>query len=222
VAKKTLIALNNFRSNVQVFALKSALSNRKLPLPWVCDPITLFDSKEKTAEFRQLLNKKPPKYWVGVFGYITPRKNLDLVLDSIEGDDNFGLVIAGSIDQEVWASLEGRLDRLNADGRFVFHSGPLDDVSLDSAIASVDVVLAAHSNDGPSGIVAKAAALKKPLALAGARSLRLDSKNLVVRARWTELDSIEIYKSLKSLVVSDGSGSEYVPMDDDFLTKLLP
>ena len=222
IAKKSLIALNNLRTNVHVFALKSPLSRRKLPLPWVSDPITLTDTQQKIAEYRKVLNSKPPTHWVGVFGYITLRKNLDLIVDAIADDQSLGLFVAGSIDQDVMEIVEHQLQRLQDDERLINIAGPLDDNALDSAIASVDVVVAAHSNDGPSGIVSKAAALGKPVALAGAKSLRLDARNLGKQARWTKLNSKAIYQSVKSLIESDPVDSIHLRDEVDFLKKLLP
>jgi len=222
LAKLILITLCNLRAKIKVFGLKSPIAVRKTPIPWISDPITLNDTETKVEEFKRDFARLPPLFWIGVFGYVNPRKNLDLVISAISDRQDFGLLIAGTLNPEVQRSLSVHLEDLADRGRLIVIPGPLDDASLDSAIASVDIVVAAHSNDGPSGIVAKAAALGKPLAMAGAKSLRTDAKHLGLQARWTKLDSHLIYESLELLSKSGPFEPIAVASQMDFVRKLLP
>ncbi len=222
LSKKFLIIASNLRSNIKVYGLKSPISKRKAPIPWLSDPITLNTIEGKIEEYRSILDELAPRFWIGVFGYITPRKNLNLVIGSISNRKDIGLVIAGTLDNEVQESLKFQLQSMKDEHRLFVISGPLDDSSLDSAIAAVDIVVAAHSNGGPSGIVAKAASLGKPLALAGAKSLRTDSKNLGTQARWTKLDANRISVSVDVLSKSGPFKSVRYDSGQDFSRKLLP
>jgi hypothetical protein len=220
--KKLLICIGNSRKNIVVYSLKSPLSKRQLPIPWVSDPITLSIDGLMVNDVRNKLSQLSANYWLGVFGYVTPRKNLPIIVEAIMKSSDLGLVIAGTISKDVFDELKPELDWLQNAGRLLSLSGTLEDNELDSAIAAVDCVLAAHSNDGPSGIVAKAAMLGKPLVLAGAKTLKRDAKSLGGQARWSKLDSGAIFLNIASL--RDSNYLEYPTFSssDEFARKLIP
>ena len=222
LVKKSLIVFSNLRKNVTVYSLKSPLSDRKLPIPWISDPITIATTVSRIMEIQDELSRKTPKFWVGIFGYITPRKNLGLILDAIMGHPRIGLVIAGTIDESVQKEVSTRLAELNADDRLFQLSGPLNEVDLDSAIGAVHCVVAAHSNDGPSGIVAKAALLGKSLALAGAKTLKRDAEFLGDQAIWSKLDADGIELSILALIEAKPTRVISLSSEDEFASKLIP
>lgn len=222
LTKKILIFISNARRNIVVYSLKSPLSKRRLPIPWISDPITVSSDALMVADLRRKLDQKSPSYWLGVFGYITPRKNLPLIVEAVLRSTDIGLVVAGNIDKDVLQELKPKLDWLRDAGRLFEISGTLEDIELDSAIAAVDCVVAAHSNDGPSGIVAKAAMLAKPLVLAGAKTLKRDAKNLGGQARWSKLDSGALFKNIASLRDSKDPKYQAIPKSDEFASKLIP
>lgn len=222
LAKKVLILISNVRKNVIVYSLKSSLSKRHLPIPWVSDPITVSYDKLMAKHMRTKLDQMSSTYWLGVFGYMTPRKNLPLIVEVVLRSSDLGLVVAGTIDPDVLREIKPKLDWLRDAGRLFELSGTLSDTELDSAIATVDCVVAAHSNDGPSGIVAKGAILRKPLVLAGAKTLKRDAKYLGDQAKWSKLDSDSIFKNIGSLREAKVSEFPAVSIDDEFASKLIP
>jgi glycosyltransferase involved in cell wall biosynthesis len=157
---------------------------------------------------------------LGVFGAVTARKNIDMIIDAIENDPKFGLLIAGSIDEGAYTSLE-KLEILREKGRLVVFDGGLDEESLDSAIAAVDIVVAAHSNEGPSGIVAKGAFLGKPLVLGGAKSLKRDARQLGAQAVWTKLSAPAIHSALEEISRPIAKSTDSKLFPDDLARKLL-
>ncbi|WP_286056170.1 hypothetical protein [Actinomycetospora termitidis] len=118
----------------------------------VRDPVTVPDdvaaSRAPGGPFR-----------LGVFGVITARKNVPLLLAALEGTPGVHLVVAGRCDPGVAATLADSplADRLEVEDRL------LTEEEFDAAVAGVDAVAVLHDNDAPSGIVAEAAARGVPV-----------------------------------------------------------
>ena len=107
-------------------------------------------------------------------------------------------MIAGSIDAQVSEAIAPLLAKFAAVGGQVLHlSGILTDAEFDGAISAVDCVVVAHSNEGPSGVVLKAAASGRRLILAGARSLKRDATYLGEQAMWSTLDAEALNQAIR-------------------------
>lgn len=108
---------------------------------------------------------------VGVFGVISARKNLPILLAALAGapDDDpvagVHLVVAGRCEPDVRACLERSPEAaaLAAAGRLHVDDRLLREDEFDAAVAGVDVVAVLHDNDAPSGVVAEAAARGVPV-----------------------------------------------------------
>jgi len=197
-AKKTLIWAANLQPGVRFYALRSPLVPRRGPIRWVADPVALSCSAKCVEAIRNDLDSEGNRYWLGVFGAITPRKNLRLIMEAILDQPVIGLLIAGSVDPKVSSEVAPLFARFVSNGgRLIQLPGPLSDTDFDSAIAAVDCVLVAHSNEGPSGIVIKAAASGRRLVLAGAKSLRRDAARLGEQATWSKLDVAELRRAIR-------------------------
>lgn len=103
---------------------------------------------------------------VGIFGEVSERKNAPLILEAIDAAGlDAHLVVAGNITQEVQAWIDGLephdRDRLHVRGGF------LPNEELDMFVAAVDFVPLALTNNGPSGIMGKAAAAGVPVVTCG-------------------------------------------------------
>ncbi len=111
--------------------------------------------------------------WFGIVGAITARKNIDLVAEALcMTPARIGLVIAGAaeVDEDVISGWTAPMVRA---GRPVVRlEQRLTDTELDNIMAAIDVAVLAHSNDGPSGIMGKAAVAGKHVLAAGAPTLR--------------------------------------------------
>ena len=189
LVKRALIWGTGLRPSVRVFVLSSPLEARRGPLRWIADPVKLRCSSQQARTMRAQLKVDGGRYWLGVFGDITPRKNLPLILEAIREMADIGLLIAGPIDTTVTSVINPIVAQFTANGGAVqYLGGPLTDTEFDCAIGAVDCVVVAHSNEGPSGVVLKAAASGRRLILAGAKSLRKDADNLGSQATWTPLE----------------------------------
>lgn len=196
LAKKTLMLVCNFYRHVSVVGLKSSFRPRKGPIRWVSDPVILNRSKTDLRSAWTELANVAPIAWVGVFGYVSSRKNLDVVSEAVATMRGVGLAVIGSIDPDAAASAAKHIDRLRLEGRLFLHSGVVSDRVFDAYLQAVDVVVAAHSNEGSSGIVAKAAAAGTPMVLAGARSLRRDAASIGALANWVPIGSAQIASAI--------------------------
>lgn len=197
-AKKALILGAGLRSRVRVFSLRSPLVPRKGPIRWVADPVLLRSSFESTCAIRERLDSHGDRYWFGVFGVITPRKNLPLLIAALSDQPDVGLLLAGIVDPVVNRAIAPLAAKFVANGGQLVHlSGPLTDADFDSAIGAVDCVVALHSNEGSSGVLLKGAASGRRLILAGAKSLRRDADYLGDQATWSPLDLEELRRATR-------------------------
>jgi hypothetical protein len=102
-----------------------------------------------------------------------------------------GLLVAGMVDSEVLAQLEADNDDLKRAGhKIVIVNRLLTDAEIDCAVAASDVVVVAHSNEGPSGLLLKSKAIGTTVFAAGALSLRQDLISMGRgNDRWCELNA---------------------------------
>jgi len=200
--KKMLAWTAGLRPRVRLSVLRSPLVDRRGPLRWAPDPVTLGCSADDVREIRESLDSYGDRYWIGVFGGITARKNLPLVVEAILEVPDIGILIAGSIDKEVAQVVGPLLARFTeAGGRVHYMPAPLTDAEFDAAISAVDCVVAAHSNEGPSGVVIKAAASGRRLVLAGAKSLKRDATNLGGSATWSKLEESALRQAIRQAML---------------------
>ena len=100
----------------------------------------------------------PDTLLVGMFGVISPRKNLALLVAAARQVPHVVVVVGGQVGDEVAAHLLHDDDALvlRDAGRLVVEDRMLDADEFGAALAAVDVVAVLHDNDAPSGIVAEA------------------------------------------------------------------
>jgi glycosyltransferase involved in cell wall biosynthesis len=157
----------------------------------VSDPVSLNTSELDQREIRGSWGLSPDRRWYAVLGVISERKNLPLVLESLLrlGDaPHTGLLLGGQIDEDVLRASAASIDLLRQSGvKVIIENRLLSEVELDSVVAISHAVVLAHSNEGPSGLLAKSAAAGTFILASGSRSLRRDAKLLPLIAEWDEL-----------------------------------
>lgn len=222
--KRALIVLAQTRRHVNLVALRSPLAKRRAWVRWLPDPVTIDATDEAIRAVEQQTADFGVRRWVGVFGRITARKNLPLVLDALVAvTEPVGLVIAGSVDDDVEIAIEPAMRSLAERGVPILRlAPPVTDELLDSALSFVHCVIAAHSNEGPSGIVAKAAVSGARLVLAGAASLRSDARALPDRAEWVPLDANELAKAIDRALTRTKPGPSAASGPQVFVSTLIP
>ncbi|HEY2225635.1 hypothetical protein [Actinomycetospora sp.] len=128
----------------------------------VRDPVTVAESSPREGD---------RAFAVGVFGVVSARKNLPVLLAALAGaaDDDpvagVHLVVGGRCETDVRDVLDHSPEATSlADaGRLHVDDRLLTEKEFDAAVAGVDAVAVLHDNDAPSGIVAEAAARGVPV-----------------------------------------------------------
>lgn len=194
-AKRLLVASANSVRGVHVRVLKSSLWAGKVSPRTLRDPVSLAASGDELRKAAAQWALDSGRYWFGIVGAITQRKNISAVANALiaRGGGPLGLVIAGKFSPEVASQIAVLIDELQEHGVAVrIHDRLLSDLELDSMVAAVDCVVLAHSNEGSSGIMGKAAVLGTRVAAAGARSLQVDCAALPHLAAWAPLSEPEL------------------------------
>ncbi|GGC67136.1 glycosyltransferase [Hoyosella rhizosphaerae] len=220
--KRAIVGALRRHPKVDVFTLAS--STRKPTRNEVSDPAVVDVNSRDLDGFTVLAGLDDDHFWFGVIGAITGRKNVDLVLGALGELDpeTSGLLIAGKISDDIRDDLLPVIDAATSMGLTVrVVDDFLENTQIDAAVAAVDCVILAHSNEGSSGILSKATRTGTRILAAGARSLRDDVGRIGDGARWCELDVDDIVSAMR-LMQTDPTPKPLSPDGAlDFTTKLL-
>lgn len=198
LAKATLRTAARTLGGASVFSLVSA-AKLVVAAKEVQDPIELTTSEIDWVSIKQSWSDDAAsRYWFGVFGALSERKNIPLIVDSLAqvSSAKIGLVIAGR--SRMNRMFDSDIRRLRDQGVPVKHYDQiLPDEWLDGLIGTVDCVVLAHSNEGPSGVLGKALASGTRVLGAGARSLRKDAQARPREIYWSRLRSTELARAMQ-------------------------
>lgn len=184
-AKKVMRGLARTHRGVQIFSLVPS-TTASVGSCEVRDPIE-FNPGASLPDWR---SADPSLLWFGVVGAITSRKNVDLVSRALaQLGPEVGLVVAGASEVEESTIEEWTAPMREAGQSVVRINRRVSDEELDSIIASLDVAVIAHSNDGPSGIMGKADVAGKRVLAAGAPTLRRELRMNTDLGVWTALNA---------------------------------
>ncbi len=162
VVKPVLVQLLRLFPQVQILFLTDALGvveHRRgyAGLQAVKDPV-LRPGAEIPDRPAWLPAPEPDRTLVGVFGVVSARKNLPVLVRAVVRLPEVVLVVGGRLEPEVRAFVDTDEDvrTLLGEGRLVVVDRLLDAGELHAALAGVDLVSVLHDNDSPSGILAEA------------------------------------------------------------------
>ncbi|TCK20928.1 hypothetical protein EV378_4895 [Pseudonocardia endophytica] len=196
LVKLLCIWIASFRKNISVFVLTSAL-RRTVKRFEVRDPIYIEQSNAMVgrAIADEIFGSRVERpYCFGVVGSVTWRKNIDLVLDAcVALDFDWMLIFAGKIEPRVRRVITSSVAS-NPDfaQRIVIIDRLLTDAELDHVIRTIDCIILAHSNDGPSGVMGRASAIGTRVVAAGAPTLEKDCLDWPEGAEFTRLGASSI------------------------------
>lgn len=129
----------------------------------VRDPIVLTEevAHERPAWFPPA---DPDTTLVGVFGVISGRKNVPLLVEAMASAPAAVVVVGGRLEPDVAQFVDSAQVRaLISAGRMAVLDRLLAPAEFAAALASVDLVAVLHDNDAPSGILAEACARHTPV-----------------------------------------------------------
>lgn len=201
LVKNALLIAARQRKNVEIFTLVSHSASSLRPSE-VRDPIVITGTPSDHAEIGRKTGLDDGRRWVGIVGAINARKNPLMVLaaarTALTAED--AVLLAGAIDSSIdKEQLQSCVQALRAQGvKVLVLDRLLDDLELDGMLASLDCVVLAHSNEGSSGILGKAAALGIPVLASGSRSLRRDVRQ-VAGGLWVSLDEESLVDGLRAM-----------------------
>lgn len=201
---KTKLRLHLFRkaarlSNVKICVLKPANWAALSEFHPAVDPITFAASDEDVEGVRRNWGLVGDRYWFAVLGAISARKNVDVLANALRqtAPNRLGLLVAGHCDKATLERMKEPLAKLSVAGaKTVVVNRLLTDLELDAAVRGADCLVLAHSNEGPSGMLGKAAAAGTRVVAAGALSLRDDIDLLPHMAAWVPLEITALASAL--------------------------
>lgn len=222
--KQALLRRARSVPGVRVTVLKGALWRGKSKFAVARDPVTLETTPDLVQSVRSRWGLSDDIYWFGVLGAISERKNLALIADALTAlnKPGMGLLVAGTCDPCTMRGAYESLESLRQTGvPVVIVDRLLEDWELDSAVAAIDAVVLAHSNEGPSGLFGKAVAAGTRIVAAGARSLKKDAAGISTLAIWSPLKIAPLSACLKqTLLESPGVGQPDLG-PEEFVRALL-
>ncbi|HHV22388.1 MAG TPA: glycosyltransferase family 4 protein [Propionibacterium sp.] len=207
---------------VTVLTLGSALdadANRSE----VSDPIEFEPTDQARQVVREAMGPDPDRFWFAIAGWLDARKNIPLVLTALDdaarsADRPLGLLLAGRQDAELTDTLRAVAP---GDVRLAALSRHLTDAELDAAVELSDCMVLAHSNEGPSGILGKAAAARTKVIAAGARTLAKDVQRLGHSAQWVPLDRAALTTAALNAIHQPPAAEVAYATPRDFAIALL-
>lgn len=173
---------------VSVFTLASSLTPTS-PKGTAPDPVSSSSTEKSSREFRLKHGLTKERYWFAVVGALDERKNVAMVADAISRlGQPAGLMFIGKMSPEVRAQSDQFFERLReCKVGVITIDRLLTNDEVDDAIHAADCVVLAHSNEGSSGVLGKAAASGTRVIASGARSLRKDSAYAPALCAWVPL-----------------------------------
>lgn len=201
-AKAAIISLVSRLPNMTVKTLVAAGSNPGHAQ--VADPASLALDESTVQSLKLELDLDPAWFWFAILGAITERKNVDTVLLAANAiiDAKIGVLLCGKIDAAVRSQIE-RIRSEHPELKVAVRDGFLDDKELDALVAIVDCLVIAHSNEGPSGLFAKALVSGTRIVASGAESLKRDCARHPESADWVPLRIPALSDAMRAAVMKD-------------------
>src|SRR5882757_4706998 len=133
-------------------------------IPAVRDPVVP-DAASTHDRPAWLPRSRPGSPLIGVFGVITPRKNLPLLVKALDLCPSAVLVVGGALElgMREYVDTDQDVRRLVASGRMVIVDRLLSADEFAAGLANVDLVAVLYDNDAPSGILAEACMRHTPV-----------------------------------------------------------
>lgn len=208
---------------VTLLRLTSALKAGELRPGQIADPIEYQPTEAARRSLGESVILNPERFWFCVAGWLDARKNIELVLAALS-------TVASRTGCAVGLLLAGRQDPVITDQLTSVRPGNVEVTAinrhltaaeLDVAVESADCVILAHSNEGPSGILGKAAAAGTTVIAAGAKTLAADCRRLGPPAQWVELDKEALARAAEVVMSQPSATPIRVASPADFAAALL-
>jgi glycosyltransferase involved in cell wall biosynthesis len=171
------------------------------------------------SQFRAELGLPPAGFLFAVLGSITARKNPILVAGAVAAlppEASAFLLVAGSIQPQLANDIASSEICAQLGHRLILQDSYLDDDTLDRYLAASDCLVLAYSNEGASGLLAKAVVAGVPVLTAGPRSLATDVAALGTgRSCSLNVEDLTQAMALALIDTSDNFANTWPPPPDE-------
>lgn len=222
-AKAFVHWLSASQRSVHLLKLVSATDPRGKDSGYVGDPVTLAPDPlflhELEMQVKQVDVERPILL---VAGAISMRKSIPLLHAALARIGTVHrpvtLVLAGRQSPDVRDYLDGVSTLVQL--RVLADDRELSDGELDAYITWADAVLVVHTNEGPSGILAKAVLSGTKVAAAGALTLREDAKRVESGIVWSPLNLESLSEGIARVLLHDDPSGCEIATEESFAQKL--
>lgn len=222
-AKQCALAILERRRRVNVLRLR-APGFRDSGDFYVNDPMLARLDPSASATWRRERGVGEDRYWFGIAGHITRRKNPGRVMEALGALDPkaVGLLVAGSVQEDTVPEFNEGLTRLASLGVPVVHQpGPLSDADLNVAIGAMDCVVVAYDTTAPPSSMGKAYTLGAACIVAGPPALQRQASFLDFATTCdSSLDSLSTAMGLNLKAGRKGRPRD-VPAGEHFADRLI-
>jgi glycosyltransferase involved in cell wall biosynthesis len=224
VLKRLVMRLARRLPGISLAVLRSQTDTRASAFTVAPDPVTMSATQSSIARARRDFNLDPDVYWFAIVGALSARKNIPTVVAALQetAGAKVGLLLAGRCDDETRSAVRDL--EANSDPALIqlnVHNRILTDVEIDSVVSAVDCVVLAHSNEGPSGLLGKAAAAGTRIVASGAVSLKRDVQALPGLATWVPLEVSAMSLELARVAGTERGRPAITPGHDLFLNAII-
>jgi hypothetical protein len=163
------------------------------------------------------------RYWFGLAGVITARKNPGLVMDAVALlPEKAGLLVAGVVEASARGEFAAGAARLAAAGiPLVHHDRTMSNAEMNAAIEAMDCVVVAYDTHAPPSTMGKSYVLGTDCILAGSEQLREHARYLG-HARTCE-PTVEALSGVmvQTIAAQQRLGPRGAPVTDRFACRLV-
>lgn len=215
--------------HVDAFVLRGAAAARTSGVDYVVDPVDVNVDPAAVDELRVRWKVEQDEFVFAVLGAIDERKNVDMVMRAVLAG-----VEAGAFTKRPCVLVAGRfaagmVERLkplaaalaNHRVRVLCIDAALPANEFDAAVSLADCLVLAYSNDGPSGLLGKAAALGTRVIAAGSPTLRRECAAIGPGAAWAPLSAVSLSRALAGAEAMPAPADRDYAAPTDFAHRLL-
>lgn len=221
--KVAVINLLKSRRAISVYFLRPPGYQHPTEL-FVNDPILATPDPEGSRALRRALGMSEDRFWFGIAGVITPRKNPALVMEALAAlpPQTVGLLLAGEVQTAAREQTEQGVTQLQRLGIPVATiERAMSNDELNRAVEAMDCVVVAYSTHAPPSTLGKSIVLGTRCLLAGSPQLRAQAAGLR-GIEECDLDEPSISEAMRRLAqTKTGPIYEQAPPTDCFASRLI-
>lgn len=224
--KRVLLARANRMKSVRCFWLCSPADWSQAEEYHVPDPVIL-DGIDTRTPLLDRLERLPPKYWFAMVGVIDRWKNPLTVVQAMQnicrdGTHDFGVMVCGSVREDIAPELFASLRQLEESGIDVFAlDRTLSNEEMNQVVRRADAVVLAYSTHATTSTLGKAAALGTQIVAVGSGAFQKHATAVQQEALTGRLDRGTLERLLVTAVTLASPQPRQLAGPAEFANRLL-